>query len=320
MSLWDILISFIVYGFCLLIGGLITLNINEFFRSIITGGVRKKGFSFRKIFLPFYYFLDVFSPSALPRQVLSLPVFIILPLFYFLLVMAASSFLPTGFNVVFFPSEEGIFWLFLLIAFINLITLMMGYMGQSIQSMWGLPYFFIAFCNACFVLFMVVLCVVLWSGSMNLENIVNDQKALWFVVPLFPVFLIYLFFIMIFCHRNPFGIMNIEGKSAVHYKAEYAGGIRTFLTVSEHLMFLLLCGFGVTLFLGGTLPLTTALNWSPASWFLVKLIFFMFVVTWISSAVPNMRRDQALRFSTKVIFPFSAVTFILYVFVKTIFY
>lgn len=317
MVLVDTLFSLVFYSAFLLIGSGFMFYMNRFLQSVFSGGFSLKALSVRKISLPFYEILNLFSWSHVPKETLSVHIFMVLPFLYFSLLVLSSLFLPWGVGL-FVSSEEGIFWFVLLVAFIHLLTLMMGWVAQTVESMWGLPYLFIAFCSACFVLFMVVLPVSLWVGSMNLEKVVAEQSSLWFVIPLFPVFLLYIVFVIIFCHQSPFGIMNISGKMPLYHCAEYAGGIGTFLILTEHLMFMVMCGFGVTLFFGGALPLKESLGWPPLSWFLIKLGVFMTVVTWISSSMPNMRRDQALKFLIKGIFPFSCATFIVYVFLKTI--
>ncbi|UNM06175.1 MAG: NADH-quinone oxidoreductase subunit H [Holosporaceae bacterium] len=317
MALVDILVYLVFYSSALLIGSAFMFHVNGFLRLVFSGGFSWKSLSLNKISLPFYEVLNLFSWSPIPKETLSVHIFTILPFLYFFLLVLSSLFLPWG-AALFVSSEEGIFWFVLLVAFIHLLTLMMSWVAQTVDSMWGLPYLFIAFCSACFVLFMVVLPVSLWVGSMNLERVVAEQASLWFVAPLFPVFLLYLIFVIIFCHQSPFGIMNISGKMPLYHCAEYVGGMGSFLILTEYLMFILMCGFGVTLFWGGALPLKASLGWPPMAWFLMKLGVFMMLVTWISSSMPNMRRDQALKFLIKGIFPFSCATFIVYVFLKTI--
>ena len=310
---------FLGSSFFLLLCGSITLHAHHFLEKFFSGGLDRSSFKLKKLLLPFYTFIDLWGQESYSTKNHSL-LFSVLPYLYLGTVIFAMTLLPSGMKGICFFPDEGLLWFFFLLTVSNFLMIVMGRHAKSYEGIWGLSYIFLSFCCAGAILLSVILLVALWTGSMNMEKIVFDQKNLWFIVPLFPAFILYICFVLLVCRLNPFGIGNEEINIKGHYKSQYSGGQHTLLKVIEHLHLIVLLGLGVGLFLGGTLPLTSKIDWAPLTWFSIKVGFLLILVSWISSAFPNLKRDQVLRLFIRTIFPFAVFVFIFYVFMKTVFY
>ena len=154
----------------------------------------------------------------------------------------------------------------------------------------------------------IIINVLLCVGSLNLKDIVNAQQNLWFVVPLFPMFIVFLISALAETNRPPFDLPEAEAELVSGYQTEYSGMMYAMFWLGEYANILLMCALGAILFLGGWLPLLDVFpfNLLPAPlWMILKILFLFFLFALVKAIVPRYRYDQLMRLGWKILLPFS---------------
>jgi NADH-quinone oxidoreductase subunit H len=155
-----------------------------------------------------------------------------------------------------------------------------------------------------FVIVTVLLCV----GSLNLTAIVEAQRDLWFVVPLFPLAVIFFISTLAETNRHPFDLPEAEAELVAGYNVEYSAMTFALFFLGEYANMILMCALTTVLFLGGWLPpLDIApLNMIPGPvWFVGKIGALLFIFIWVRASFPRYRYDQLMRLGWKVFLPMS---------------
>jgi len=161
-----------------------------------------------------------------------------------------------------------------------------------------------------FVIVTVLLCV----GSLNLSDIVRAQKNIWFFIPLFPMFVIFLISALAETNRPPFDLAEAESELVAGYMTEYSSVPYLLLMLGEYLNIVLMCAMTTILFLGGWLPPfdIAPFNMVPELiWFVLKILVIFFFFAMVKAFVPRYRYDQLMRLGWKVFLPFSLVWVVL---------
>jgi len=154
----------------------------------------------------------------------------------------------------------------------------------------------------------IIINVLLCVGSLNLKDIVNAQQDLWFVVPLFPMFVVFFISALAETNRPPFDLPEAESELVSGYQTEYSGMMYAMFWLGEYANILLLCAMASILFLGGWLPLLDIfpINLIPAPiWMILKILFLFFLFSLVKAIVPRYRYDQLMRLGWKIFLPFS---------------
>ena len=157
-----------------------------------------------------------------------------------------------------------------------------------------------------FALITVLLCV----GSLNLSDIVAAQRDLWFVIPLFQMFVVWLVCALAETNRLPFDMPEAEGELVAGYNVEYSSMTFALFFLGEYGNMLVMGALGTTLFLGGWYPPlhVEPFTWLPGPvWFLLKLCVLMFVFLWVRATFPRYRYDQLMRLGWKIFLPATLV-------------
>ncbi len=161
----------------------------------------------------------------------------------------------------------------------------------------------------------ILICVVLWAGTFNLNDIVQAQKShVWLINGyvanplLFPMWVMFLISGMAETGRAPFDLTEAESELVAGYQTEYSSMAFALYWLGEYANVLLMCALNATLFFGGYLP---PLDWAPLYyvpgliWLLLKICFFFFIFSWVKATVPRYRYDQLMRLGWKVFLPVS---------------
>ncbi len=154
----------------------------------------------------------------------------------------------------------------------------------------------------------IIINVLLCVGSLNLKEIVLAQKDLWYVIPLFPMFVIFFISALAETNRPPFDLPEAEAELVAGYQTEYSGMMYAMFWLGEYANILLMCAMGSILFLGGWLPIIDLypINLIPAPiWMIIKILFLFFLFALIKAIVPRYRYDQLMRLGWKIFLPFS---------------
>jgi NADH-quinone oxidoreductase subunit H len=160
----------------------------------------------------------------------------------------------------------------------------------------------------------IIINVLLCVGSLNLKDIVIAQKELWYVIPLFPMFVIFFISALAETNRPPFDLPEAEAELVAGYQTEYSGMMYAMFWLGEYANILLMCAMGAILFLGGWLPIIDAypINLIPAPiWMILKILFLFFLFALIKAIVPRYRYDQLMRLGWKIFLPFSLLYLVL---------
>ena len=154
----------------------------------------------------------------------------------------------------------------------------------------------------------IIINVLLCVGSLNLNDIVLAQESIWFIVPLFPMFVIFFISALAETNRPPFDLPEAEAELVAGYQTEYSGMMYAMFWLGEYANILLMCAIGAILFLGGWLPIIDIypFNFIPAPiWMILKILFLFFLFALVKAIVPRYRYDQLMRLGWKIFLPFS---------------
>ena len=160
----------------------------------------------------------------------------------------------------------------------------------------------------------IIINVLLCVGSLNLSDIVLAQEKIWFVIPLFPMFVIFFISSLAETNRPPFDLPEAEAELVAGYQTEYSGMMYAMFWLGEYANILLMCALGSILFLGGWLaPIDTSLfkMVPPPAWLILKILFLFVLFALIKAIVPRYRYDQLMRLGWKVFLPFSLIWVVL---------
>jgi NADH-quinone oxidoreductase subunit H len=154
----------------------------------------------------------------------------------------------------------------------------------------------------------IIINVLLCVGSLNLNDIVLAQQNIWFVIPLFPMFVIFFISALAETNRPPFDLPEAEAELVAGYQTEYSGMMYAMFWLGEYANILLMCAMGSILFLGGWLsPIDLyPFNLIPgAFWLIFKIIFLFILFALVKAIVPRYRYDQLMRLGWKIFLPLS---------------
>lgn len=153
-----------------------------------------------------------------------------------------------------------------------------------------------------FIIVTIVICV----GSFNLSEIIETQKFVWFVIPFFPLFLMFFVSALAETNRHPFDLPEAEAELVSGYNVEYSAMGFALFSLGEYANMLLMSSLNVILFFGGYLAPCALLSFIPGSiWFGIKICFFVILFIWMRAALPRYRYDQLMGLGWKVFLPIS---------------
>ena len=241
-------------------------------------------------------------------------VFLIAPILTFVLSMIAWSVIPFSETFVIADINVGILYLFAISSLGDYGVIMAGWASNSKYAFLG------ALRSAAqmvsyevsigFIMVSVLLCV----GSLNLGNIIEAQRDLWFAIPLFPMFIIFFISTLAETNRAPFDLPEGESELVAGYMVEYSSMSFALFFLGEYANMILMSAMTTVLFLGGWLPLfdVAPFNLIPGPiWFVLKICLCLFVFLWVRATTPRYRYDQLMRLGWKVFLPFSLLWLVL---------
>ena len=154
----------------------------------------------------------------------------------------------------------------------------------------------------------VIVTVLLCAGSLNLTEIVLAQQKVWFFIPLFPMFIVFLVSILAETNRAPFDLPEGESEIVGGFHVEYGAMTFGLFFLGEYANMILMSALTTILFLGGWLsPIPFApFTFVPgAIWFILKICLVLFMFIWVRGTFPRYRYDQLMRLGWKVFLPLS---------------
>ena len=160
----------------------------------------------------------------------------------------------------------------------------------------------------------IIINVLLCVGSLNLNDIVLAQQDLWFVIPLFPMFVIFFISSLAETNRPPFDLPEAEAELVAGYQTEYSGMMYAMFWLGEYANILLMCAMSSILFLGGWLSPIDLYPFSlipGAVWLILKILLLFILFALVKAIVPRYRYDQLMRLGWKIFLPFSLIWVVL---------
>jgi len=152
----------------------------------------------------------------------------------------------------------------------------------------------------------IIVTIIVCCGSFNLQVIIESQKNIWFVIPFFPLWMMFFVSALAETNRHPFDLPEAEAELVSGYNVEYSAMGFALFSLGEYSNMLLMSSLNVILFFGGWLPPFSCLAFIPGSiWFGLKVCFFVILFIWMRAALPRYRYDQLMGLGWKVFLPIS---------------
>ena len=250
-----------------------------------------------------YIFKEVIIPASANKAV-----FILAPIITMTLALIAWAVIPMSETLVLSDINVGILYLFAVSSLGVYGIIMGGWASNSKYPFLGAIRSAAQMVSYEVSIGIIIINVLLCVGSLNLKDIVLAQKDLWFVIPLFPMFVIFFISALAETNRPPFDLPEAEAELVSGYQTEYSGMMYAMFWLGEYANILLMCAMGSVLFLGGWLPIVDLypLNLIPSPiWMVLKILFLFFLFALVKAIVPRYRYDQLMRLGWKVFLPLS---------------
>ena len=256
-----------------------------------------------------YIFKEIIIPASANKVV-----FILAPIVTMTLALVAWAVIPMSEDLVLANINVGVLYLFAVSSLGVYGIIMGGWASNSKYPFLGAIRSAAQMVSYEVSIGIIIINVLLCVGSLNLNDIVLAQKQIWYVIPLFPMFIIFFISALAETNRPPFDLPEAEAELVAGYQTEYSGMMYAMFWLGEYANILLMCAMGSILFLGGWLPIMDIypLNIIPAPiWMVMKILFLFILFALIKAIVPRYRYDQLMRLGWKIFLPFSLIYLVL---------
>jgi NADH-quinone oxidoreductase subunit H len=250
-----------------------------------------------------YIFKEIIIPSSSNKVI-----FILAPIVTMTLALVAWAVIPFSATQVLADINVGILYLFAVSSLGVYGIIMGGWASNSKYPFLGAIRSAAQMVSYEVSIGVIIINVLLCVGSLNLNDIVIAQQNLWFIIPLFPMFIIFFISALAETNRPPFDLPEAEAELVAGYQTEYSGMMYAMFWLGEYANILLMCAMGAILFLGGWLspieiyPFTLV---PGALWLILKILFLFILFALVKAIVPRYRYDQLMRLGWKVFLPLS---------------
>ena len=256
-----------------------------------------------------YIFKEIIIPASSNKVI-----FILAPIVTLTLSLIAWAVIPFSNDMVLANINVGILYIFAMSSLSIYGIIMAGWASNSKYPFLGAIRSAAQMVSYEVSIGIIIVNVLLCVGSLNLSKIVLAQENVWFIFPLFPVFVI--FFISAFAETNrpPFDLPEAESELVAGYQTEYSGMMYAMFWLGEYANILLLCALGSILFLGGWLsPIDLfPFNEIPGIfWMVLKILILFILFSLVKAIVPRYRFDQLMRLGWKIFLPLSLIWLVL---------
>ncbi len=232
-----------------------------------------------------YIFKEIIIPSSSNKVI-----FILAPIVTMTLALIAWAVIPFSATQVLADINVGILYLFAVSSLGVYGIIMGGWASNSKYPFLGAIRSAAQMVSYEVSIGVIIINVLLCVGSLNLNDIVIAQQNLWFVIPLFPMFVIFFISALAETNRPPFDLPEAEAELVAGYQTEYSGMMYAMFWLGEYANILLMCAMGAILFLGGWLspidiyPFTLV---PGAIWLILKILLLFFLFALVKAIVPR---------------------------------
>lgn len=235
-------------------------------------------------------------------------VFMIAPMLTFVLALVAWAVIPFDQGMVLADINVGILYLFAISSLGVYGILMAGWASNSRYAFLGAIRSAAQMVSYEVSMGFVIITVLLCVGSLNLSDIVLAQKGMWFIIPLFPMAVIFFISTLAETNRHPFDMPEAEAELVAGYNVEYSAMGFALFFLGEYANMILMSAMTSILFLGGWLPPFDVLPFTLVPgpiWLAAKIAFCLFIFLWVRATFPRYRYDQLMRLGWKIFLPLS---------------
>ena len=233
-------------------------------------------------------------------------VFLMAPMLTFILALIAWAVIPFDAGLVLADINVGILYLFAISSLGVYGVIMAGWASNSKYPFLGALRSAAQMVSYEVSMGFVIITVVLCVGSLNLSDIVEAQRTVWFAIPLLPMFVVFFISILAETNRSPFDLPEGESELVAGFFVEYSAMTFALFFLGEYANMILMSAMTAILFLGGWLPPfdIAPFNWIPGPiWFAAKIALVLFGFLWVRATFPRFRYDQLMRLGWKVFLP-----------------
>ena len=228
-----------------------------------------------------YIFKEIIIPSTSNKVI-----FILAPIITMTLALISWAVIPFSESYVLANINVGILYLFAVSSLGVYGIIMGGWASNSKYPFLGAIRSAAQMVSYEVSIGVIIINVLLCVGSLNLSDIVIAQKNVWFVIPLFPMFVVFFISSLAETNRPPFDLPEAEAELVAGYQTEYSGMMYAMFWLGEYANILLMCAMGSILFLGGWLSPISIYPFTlipGAIWFIFKILF-LFILFCISKS------------------------------------
>ena len=256
-----------------------------------------------------YMFKEIIIPASANKII-----FILAPIITMTLALISWAVIPFSEDFVLADINVGILYLFAVSSLGVYGIIMGGWASNSKYPFLGAIRSAAQMVSYEVSIGIIIINVLLCVGSLNLTDIVLAQEKLWFVIPLFPMFVIFFISALAETNRPPFDLPEAESELVAGYQTEYSGMMYAMFWLGEYANILLMCSMGSILFLGGWLsPIDLypfSLIPSPL-WLILKILLLFILFSLVKATVPRYRYDQLMKLGWKIFLPLSLLWVVL---------
>ncbi|MBP0462890.1 NADH-quinone oxidoreductase subunit NuoH [Roseomonas sp. PWR1] len=266
------------------------------------------------LFQPFADAIKMLMKETIVPTGASRVLFLLAPMLTFMLAMLAWAVIPVNDGWAIADINVGILYLFAISSLGVYGVIIAGWASNSKYAFLGALRSAAQMVSYEVSMGFVIVTVLLCVGSLNLTEIVRAQQTVWFVIPLFPMAVIFFISTLAETNRAPFDLPEGESELVAGFFVEYSSMSFALFFLGEYANMILMSALTTILFLGGWLPPIdiAPFNWVPGPiWFVLKICFCLFVFIWVRATFPRYRYDQLMRLGWKVFLPFSLVWLVL---------
>jgi len=252
-----------------------------------------------------YIFKEIVIPASADKII-----FILAPITTMTLALIAWAVIPFNEEMVLADINVGILYLFAVSSLGVYGIIMGGWASNSKYPFLGAIRSAAQMISYEVSIGIIIINVLLCVGSLNLNDIVSAQKNVWFIFPLFPMFVIFFISALAETNRPPFDLPEAESELVAGYQTEYSGMMYAMFWLGEYANILLLCALASILFLGGWLSPIDIYPFSllpGVFWMIFKIIGLFILVSLVKAIVPRYRFDQLMKLGWKIFLPISLV-------------
>jgi NADH-quinone oxidoreductase subunit H len=235
-------------------------------------------------------------------------VFLVAPMVTFTLALIGWAVIPFGEGLVLADINVGVLYLLAISSLGVYGIIMAGWASNSRYAFLGALRSAAQMVSYEIAIGLIIINVLITAGSLNLSDIVHAQENLWYFIPHFPMFAIFVASILAETNRHPFDLPEAEAELVAGYNVEYSSMSFALFFLGEYGNMILMSAICSVLFLGGWLPPfdIVPFTWIPGPiWFIAKICLILFVFIWARATLPRYRYDQLMRLGWKVFLPAS---------------